>query len=331
MKKNRIVFLQKNTIIHRMFKEKNLKQLEQFGDLVLNDSNEELTKEKMIELIKGADIVCTSWGVGALTADILEYAPNLKLVLHAAGSVKPIISDSMFEKGIRVVSCNDPLAKGVAETALGLTISSFKDMWRLVDQCRQGTWGNLDRVKELYEVKIGVIGAGRAGTYYIKHLQSFDVDVQVYDPMQSAERIAALGAKKVELDELLATSDLISIHAPALPETDNMFNERAFSLMKDDCIIVNTSRGGVIDEFAFVKELEKGRFFACLDVTNPEPPAIDHPFRTLPNVVLTSHIAGAVNNGLYRIGEYVTLELERFINGENLHGEVKQDQLSILA
>ncbi|MEF2244685.1 NAD(P)-dependent oxidoreductase [Paenibacillus sp. IITD108] len=108
-------------------------------------------------------------------------------------------------------------------------------------------------------------------------------------------------------------------------------NEQAFSLMKDNCIIINTSRGAVIDEEAFVKELEKGRFFACLDVTEPEPPALDHPFRCLPNVILTSHIAGAVNNGLYRIGKYLMHELASFMENKLLHGEVKREHLSSIA
>ncbi len=331
MKKLKVVFLQKKNLLARMFMEKDLKQIEQWGEVIINDSDEEVTVDKVVSLIKDADIAVTSWSVPQLTEDILQHAPELKLVLHAAGSVKPIVSDALFERGIRVVSCNDPLAKGVAETALGLTISSLKDMWRLVEQSRQGGWGNLGRVKELYEIKIGVIGAGRAGSYYIEHLQHFDVEVLVYDPMKSAVDIAAMGARKVELDELLQASDLISIHAPAIPETDNMFNKRAFDLMKDDCIIVNTSRGGVINEAEFAEELAKGRFFACLDVTNPEPPAVDHPFRSLSNVILTSHIAGAVNNGLYRIGAYSVKEMNRFVANEKLHGEVRKEQLAGLA
>lgn len=331
MEKVKIVFLQKKSITDRMFNESQLKQIAQFGDLVLNESDDNLTKERMGQLIKGADIVVTSWAVGALTADILEQAPNLKIVLHAAGSVKPIVTDALYDRGVRVVSCNDSLAKGVAETALGLTISSLKDMWRIVQLSKAGGWGEYHRVKEMYGIKIGVIGAGRAGTYYIKLLQNFDVEVLVYDPFQAAEGLAALGARKVELPELFAASDLISIHAPSLPETERMLNEHAFSLMKDDCIIINTARGAVIDEEAFIKELAKGRFFACLDVTEPEPPALDHPFRSLPNVILTSHIAGAVNNGLYRIGEYLLSELACFIENKPLHGEVKREHLSSIA
>lgn len=331
MSRLKIVFLQRKTLIDRVFNESHMNKLRQLGDVVLHQWEDFLTREQLIAQIKDADIAITSWGVDKLDAEILGQAPNLKLVLHAAGTVKGLVSDEMYDKGIRVISCNDPLAKGVAETALGLTISALKDMWRIVDHTKAGGWGELNRVRELYGLKIGVVGAGRAGIYYINLLRHFDVDIMVYDPVRSAEQIAELGGVKVELDELLAASDLISIHAPTLPETEKMFNKRVFSLMKDDCVIVNTARGALIDEEDLIEELQKGRFFACLDVTNPEPPTVGSPFRTLPNVILTSHIAGAVNNGLYRIGEYAVRELERYLNGEPLDGEVRQEQLKTLA
>jgi phosphoglycerate dehydrogenase-like enzyme len=165
----------------------------------------------------------------------------------------------------------------------------------------------------------------------IRLLKQFDVRILVHDPYLSDEAVSELGAEKVELDELLKQSDVVSIHAPSIPETTHLLNERTLRLMKDDAILINTARGSLIDEDALVAELRQGRLWACLDVTDPEPPAPDHPFRSLPNVTLIPHIAGAVNNGLYRIGSYITRELELFAKGERLQGEVDLSALHRLA
>jgi len=110
-----------------------------------------------------------------------------------------------------------------------------------------------------------------------------------------------------------------------------MMNRERLQRMKDDAILINTARGSIIDEEALAAELEKGRLWACLDVTHPEPPSKEHKFRQLPNVTLIPHIAGAVNNGLYRIGDYVMREIESFLTGQPLDGEVNLSQLHVIA
>lgn len=110
-----------------------------------------------------------------------------------------------------------------------------------------------------------------------------------------------------------------------------MINADLLRIMKDDAILINTARGALIDEDALVAELRRGRLFACLDVTDPEPPAADHPFRTLPNCVLTGHVAGAVNNGVKRLGRFAVAEIRRFLADEPLEGEVREADLARLA
>lgn len=326
-----IAILQAKPQRDKVFKEVHLNQLRKHGNVVLNDSGV-CTDEQMKRAIAGADIAITSWGVQPLTREVLDCAPDLKLVVHAAGTVEPIVTPELWERGIRVTNCTAPLGRGVAETALGFTISALKNMWRLTQSSREGKWGSNDpNVRELYGITIGVISGGRAGAHYIKLLQAFEVDVLLYDPFISAEQAARMGARKTELEELLVLSDVISIHAPSIPETDGMFNAERLKRMKDDCILINTARGSIIDEEALIAELSQGRLFACLDVTNPEPPRADHPFRTLPNVILTPHLAGAVNNGLQRVAQYAVDELERYLNGAKMEGEVRAEQLNMFA
>jgi phosphoglycerate dehydrogenase-like enzyme len=328
----RIVFLQTRDKLDKVFTPKLLERIRGYGEVVTDGFAGVNSAQRMQRLIEGADIAITSWGCLPLTEEILVRAPQLKAVLHAAGSVKGIVTPELWRRGIRVSSGAEAIAKGVGESALGLTICSLKDFWRLSRHTQAGGWDeNLHRVKELHEITIGVIGAGRTGKHYIRLLQNFDVEVLVYDPFISESDARKLGAAKSDLDALLARSDVVSIHAPSLPETRHMINRERLALMNDDCILINTARGSIIDEEALAEELGKGRLFACLDVTEPEPPAPDHPFRTLPNVILTPHIAGATNNGLHRLGRYVADELQAFLEGRLMDGEVNEEQLRILA
>lgn len=331
--KHRVVFLHSHTLTERLYKPEHLERMRRVAELHFNPSPAGPSPEEAARLLSEAEVCVTSWGCPCLTEQILAAAPRLRLIIHAAGTVKGIVSDAVWERGIRVTSGAPALAVGVAETALGLMIASLKNMWELSQLTRRGGWNGPERnrVREVYGITVGVVGAGHAGQHFIKLLQNFEVEVLVYDPVRSAEEIAALGGKKVELEELLRRSDVVSVHAPALPQTRHMFNRETFRLMKDDAIFINTARGWLVNEEDLVQELQKGRFWACIDVTDPEPPAPDSPLRTLPNVTLLPHIAGSVNNGLYRLGRYVAEEVERYAAGEPAVNEVRREQLATLA
>ena len=328
----KIAFLQSMKQTKRIFSDRQIDRIKSFGDFCKNEHDELSDAALVKNVIKDADVAVTSWGCPELSKEILDAAPKLKAVLHAAGSVKGIVSDELIKKGVRVTCAAKVLGQGVAETALGLTISSLKNIWVLSRNTKAGEWAkDRDRCREVYDVKIGVIGAGNAGRHYIKLVRNFDVEVLLYDPFVDEKEAAMLGVVKSELEELLAVSDVVSLHAPSIPETYRMINRERLSTMKDNAIIINTARGSLIDENALSAELQKGRLFACLDVTDPEPPSPGHPFRALPNVVMTPHIAGLTNNGVFKIGSYIADELERFINGQKMDGEIDLLKLNIMA
>lgn len=327
-----IVLLSGLGMARQIYTPAHLDQLRELGTLILHSHEGLPPREEMFELLSEAEIILTTWGSPAIGRELIDRAPNLKLVVHAAGSVKGIVTEDLISQGIRVSSANDALGQGVAETALGLTIVSLKQIWQLSSDTREGEWRkNWNQIKDIYGVTIGVVGAGKAGQHYIKLLRHFHVNIVVYDPTLSAEQIAALGAEKVELEQLLRISDVVSIHAPSIPATDRMFNKERLQWMKDDAILINTARGSLIDEAALVEELERGRLWACLDVTDPEPPTLDHPFRKLPNVILIPHVAGVVNNGMHRIADYTIEEIRRYIQKQPLDGEVDLSRLDVIA
>jgi phosphoglycerate dehydrogenase-like enzyme len=162
---------------------------------------------------------------------------------------------------------------------------------------------------------VGIIGASNVGRQVIALLKGFEVEVLCHDPFLDADRARALGVELVPLENLLLRSHIVSLHCPANESTWHLLDRVRLQMMRDDALLINTARGSLVDEEALIGELSKGRLFAFLDVTDPEPPADDSPLRRLENVVLTPHIAGCIEN-CHRMGELAAEELRRFFAGE---------------
>lgn len=300
------------------------------GELAWNETEQNET-ENAKRIIRGADVAVTSWGSPPMTKELLDEAPGLKLVLHAAGSVKPIVTEEMYRRGIRIISSAYVLSSGVSETALGLTIASCKNFFSLNQEIRQGGWSHTD-ITDLYGITVGIVGFGIAGSHFAELLANFSVKVISYDLYVPAPRMEALGVEKVQFEELLRRSDVVSLHAPSIDETYHMINSKTLQKMKDGAILINTARGSLVDQEALIHALESGKLkAACLDVTDPEPPAPDSRLRTLPNCILTPHLAGQAGNGLRKIGLHCCLELERFLAGKPLLYGVTEEMLARMA
>jgi phosphoglycerate dehydrogenase-like enzyme len=304
----------------RMFSQEAWNALETFARVIHHPGDEPADKADLITLLPEANACITSWGVACIDADVLAAAPRLKAMAHMGSSVKRFVSDAFWERGLHLTSSGITLARDVAETTLGLMIVGMKRIWPLGQHVREGGWRDSPTwekwiSRELPRKKVGVIGASNVGRHLIQLLQPFEVKVLLYDPFVSQEEAKAMGVTKTSLDELLEKSDVVSLHAPANKETYHLLNAEGLKLMKDDALLINTARGTLIDESALVQELGKGRFFAFLDVTDPEPPAANSPLRKLENVVVTPHIAGCIEN-CNRMGELAVEELRRFFAGQ---------------
>lgn len=255
-----------------------------------------------------------------MDADVVAAAPRLKAMAHMGSSVKRFVSDAFWERGIHLTSAGITLARNVAETTLGLMIVGQKRIWPLGRHVRDGGWREQSVwdqwfSRELYRKEVGIIGASNVGRHVIQLLKPFGANILLYDPFVSVAEADLLGAAKTDLDPLLQRADVVSLHAPANKNTHQMLDARRLKLMRDDALLINTARGSLIEEPALIEELSKGRFFAFLDVTDPEPPSSDSPLRSLDNVVVTPHIAGCIDN-CTRMGELAVEELRRFFAGE---------------
>ncbi len=307
----KITLFTKKSQVEKMFSQSHLERLGSLGSLHIYDRDDYDDRKYILDFIKDSELIVTAWGSSKLDDEMVELCPNLRAVIHAGGAVKQLLSDTIIKNNIIVSTANGELADGVAESTLAIAVAACKGMFFLAEDTRNGLWAeNRERVKDFYDITVGIVSAGAIGRRVIKLLQNYQVDVLAYDPYLSAEQIAEFGAKKCDFKELISQSDVISIHTPSIPETDNLFNSETIPLIKDGAVVINTARPNVIDDDAFVKELAKNRFTAVLDVVRKEPDA-DHPYRKLPNVVLLPHVAGAVTNGCKRMGKFAVEEAER--------------------
>jgi phosphoglycerate dehydrogenase-like enzyme len=282
------------------------------------------------DTLAGAEVLITGWGCPRLDEGVLAAAPALRAVLHAAGSVRHLAGEAVWQRGIAVSSAVEANALPVAEYTLGMILLAGKDVFAHRERYRathalpvpaeSAATGNFGR-------RVGVVGASRVGRRLLELLRPHDFEVLLHDPYVDAAGAAALGARPVSLEDLLRQSDIVTLHAPALPGTRHLLDRARLALVRDGGVVVNTSRGALIDQPALTDELVSGRLSAILDVTDPEPLPAGSPLYGLPNVFLTPHVAGSLGNELERLGRTVVEELERLAAGLPLAHEVRHADL----
>ncbi|GGN22957.1 hydroxyacid dehydrogenase [Streptomyces fuscichromogenes] len=284
--------------------------------------------------LAGTEVLITGWGCPHLGPDALAAAPRLSAVLHAAGSVRSLVGETLWSRGVAVSSAVTGNAVPVAEYTLAMILLAGKDAFTHRERFRDThaypgpaetvAIGNVGR-------RIGVIGASRVGRRLLELLRPFDFEVLLHDPYVDAAEAAELGCRLLPLEDLLRRSDIVSLHAPDIPETHHMLDRARLALVRDGGVFINTSRGALVDHAALTDELLSGRLHAVLDVTEPEPLPADSPLYTLPNVFLTPHIAGSLGNELERLGRIVVAELERMAAGLPLAHQVRHADLARVA
>ena len=265
------------------------------------------------------EVLITGWGAEKLSAVELDHMPSLKAIFHSGGTVKPILPREVWNRGVLVTTASAANALPVAEFTLASILFAGKAVPSIVREYARTPDIDLQdtRFASLgnYRKTIGIVGASQIGRRVIDLLQPFDFAVLVSDPYLDPAEAQSLGVTPVPLAELFRLSDIVSLHAPLLASTTGMISAELLESMRPGATLINTARGGLLDQDALVCLLAEGRITALLDVTEPEPLPADHPLRTLPNVTLTPHLAGARGNELHRLGESVVREVEAFATG----------------
>ncbi len=282
--------------ITRKIPEKGLELLKKEHEIEVNPHNRVLTKKEIINGLKGKDgLLCLL--TDNIDAEVIHSEPKLKMIANYAVGFNNIDIKVATERGIPVSNTPDVLTNATAEMAWALLFSVSRRIVEADNFSRAGKfegWAPMLMLgQDISEKTLGVVGTGRIGTAFALKSKGFNMKVLYFNKSKNEKLEKELNAKKVELDQLLRESDFVSLHVPLVPSTHHLISEKQLKIMKETAVLINTSRGPVIDENALIKALkEKWIFGAGLDVYENEP-IIPEELKKLDNVVLQPHSASA--------------------------------------
>lgn len=289
----------------------------------LKDSDHELVilkngEEDLDKHLSDMDIVISAPFYPAyMTKERIEKAPNLKLAITAGVGSDHVDLDAASKNDVGVVEVTGSNTVSVAEHAVMDLLIVLRNFMEGHRQSVEGEW-DLSKVgnqaRELQNKTIGIFGFGRIGQLVAERLKPFNVTIQHYDPINQKDNE---NSRFVEFEELVKTSDAITIHAPLTPSTDNLFNEDVLNKMKKGSYLVNTARGKIVNTQALVNAVNSGQIQGYAgDVWYPQPAPADHPWRTMPRNGMTIHYSGMTLESQKRIEDGVKDILNRFFNNE---------------
>lgn len=282
--------------------------------------------------LRETEVVLSTWGMPRLDAGYLDGAPALRCVFYGAGSVRAFVTPESWQRGVRVVSAWELNAVPVADFTLGVILLSLKRAFAQSRAMRDNQAVDSEAVAGTYGSRVGLVSLGAVGRLVRERLRPFEVRVAAFDPFLTEEEAHRLEVERMELDDLFGACDVVSLHTPLLPATRGMIGGPLLRRLPPGATFVNTSRGAIVREQDLIEVLrDRPDLQAVLDVTDPEPAAPASPLRTLPNVMLTPHIAGSTGPERRRLGAAMVEELERYVRDEPLRREVTRERADLLA
>lgn len=277
---------------------------------------------RVAEEIKDCEVLLTH--LAPVSRRVLEAAPSLRVVGVTRGGPVNVDLAAATEHGVPVIYLPGRNLNAVAEFTIGVMIALPRNIVRSARALAAGTWDaryfRFDETgPELGSSVVGLVGAGAVGRRVGDMLRAFGARVLVHDPFADRADLVARGFEPAELPDLLATSDIVSVHARLTDDTRHMFDAGAFAAMKPGAYFVNTARGELVDQGALTDALRSGQLAgAATDVFDPEPPGADDPLLSLPNVVTTPHLAGASRQVAEQSATRVAGEVAAFLNSGGL-------------
>jgi phosphoglycerate dehydrogenase-like enzyme len=275
------------------------------------------------------EVIFSCWGMPALNSEQLNALPALKAVFYASGSVKAF-AGPLLERGIVVCSAAEANAIPVAEFCLAQILLSCKAAFRNSSRCRLGPWVEtaMPSGTGAYGATVALIAIGAVTRYLLKLLQPFNLRVIAVSDYLTEKEANAMGiAKLVDIETAFREGDIVSNHLPDLPELYKCFKQEHFASMREGATFINTGRGKQVDELGMIAALQaRPDLTALLDVQHPEPPAAGSPLYTLPNVHMTSHIAGSKNNEVRRMADMMIEDFLAWRDGHPLRRAVRAEE-----
>lgn len=320
-------------VFKRYFPEHVLKQLSELGEVVPNPHERQFTLEELKRQLRDTAIVLTHWGTPQLTDEVLDCAPQLKLMGHCTGTVAHIASEAFYERGIPVLSANSIMAEYVAEAVVGYMIASCHKFLQLDQLTREDGWDRKQTAtcqKALLRSHVGLIGLGTIARRVLDMLAPFGCTVHVYDPYAMPNALDQWPFAHLCSFEEAMSQPIVSIHASQTPETYHMIDEKALKLLPDNGMLINSARGSLIDTDALIKELQSGRIYAALDVYETEgkggvPPEL---LALTGNTLLQPHYScGALT---WEMTQGIVDDVRRFLNNEPMQLQVSLQQYRLM-
>ncbi|WP_026547883.1 hydroxyacid dehydrogenase [Paenarthrobacter nicotinovorans] len=322
-------------VVSRVFPRRRLETMPSGLRLLSPEPMEDFTSPRSLELLAETDILITGWNCPRIDAAALAAAPRLTHILHAGGTVKHHVGDECWDRGIEISTAADANSIPVAEYTVAMILLANKRVLQIARKLHSEKTGiEPDQVfpdMGNFGKRVGIIGASRIGKHVIRLLKSYDVKVVVADPFLDDAAAAALGVERVSLEELVATSDVVSLHAPSLPSTRNLIHQGLVAGFKPGATFINTARGELVDQDALLRRVEAGDLYAVLDVTTPWVLPADSGFYTHPNVLLTPHLAGSLGMELERMAVSTIEEARRISEGQPLLHRLHEKDLAFTA
>jgi len=306
------------TLITEPIEHPSLDILRSVGDVRLGDPSRRYTEEALGEALRDCDAVLIT-SRDRITRAHIEGAPRLKVIGKYGARPEKVDMEAAAERGVHVLWTPQSNPESVAEHVVLLILAIQRRLREVAAGLRAGQWR--DRVQlgtELAGRTVGLVGFGNVGTRVAAKLSGFDVRIIACDPFVDGSRAAALGVDLVELSTLLATSDVVSLHAMVTPESNHMIGEAQLRAMKPTAILINTARGALIQEDALVRALEEGWIAgAGIDVFEEEPVAATNPLLRLDCVVATPHVAAHTREAMDRELTWAAEDVKRVLLGES--------------
>lgn len=277
-------------------------------------------------------VIFSTWGMPALTRSQIARMPKLKVVFYAAGSVKAF-ADPFLAQGIHVVSAWAANAVPVAEFVVAQILLANKGYFRTIrDRGSPRMRSQAFRGIGNYRTTLALLGAGMIGRKVRELTRPFCLPTIIFDPFLSEEDAAKLGVKKVSLVDAFKRGMVVSNHLADVAETKGLLGRLHFNAMRKNAVFINTGRGATVVEKELVSVFEqRPDLTALLDVTYPEPPSAESPLHELPNVILSSHIAGSIGDEVLRMADTMIEEFLAWRDGRPLRHAVTAGMLATMA
>jgi glyoxylate reductase len=306
--------------VTRNIPERGLKLLHEFGDVVVWPEQLPPNREQLVDFAHGADGLL-SLLTEPIDAELLERLPTVRVVSNYAVGFDNIDVAACSAKSVAVCTTPDVLTDTTADFAFALLLASARKVVQSANAVPRGDWKTWEPLGylglDVAGATLGVVGLGRIGAAVAKRATGFGMRILYADAIERPEAERDLSAERVDLETLLKSSDFISLHVPLTPETGGMIGAEQLSMMKPSSVLVNTSRGPVVDNDALADALERGTIWgAALDVTDPEPLPADHRLVGMPNCIITPHVASATEETRAKMSELAAKNVIAVLSGE---------------